>query len=255
MSALVAVMLTAIGMVYDSISKQTGTTYRALTQTAAASQPLPNSSYSLFHSLWQLILSHPAVSILVAFSVILLLVRWWIEARKMNYSPELVMKHDEIFNSEEMKKQRSIAARTLKNLTGKDDVAKNEEALRKNVDDILDFFETLGFYVKGDQMSAKVVHQYFYYWICGYWAVARDYVNYRRKEEPKQWEFVEYLFKITCHLDKGLFLGWTKHAQNWEISEALLNKEDFLDDEIELMEVEEIQKKKNKKMKIAKKGK
>ena len=185
----------------------------------------------------------------MAFSIILLLVRWWFEARKMNYSPELVMKHDEIFNSEEMKKQRSIAAETLKNLKGKDgkdDVAKNEEKLRKNVDNILDFFETLGFYVKGDQMSAKVVHQYFYYWLCSYWAIARDYVNYRRKEEPEQWKHVEYLFKITCHLDKGLLLGWTKLAQNLEICEAIHNKEDFLNDEIDLIEVEGTTKKKKR---------
>lgn len=70
-----------------------------------------------------------------------------------------------------------------------------------NIDDALDFFEDLGFYVEGDQISPEVAHQAFYYWIEGYYTAARQYIEFRQKTSPTAWDHFKPLYDITSEVE------------------------------------------------------
>jgi hypothetical protein len=69
------------------------------------------------------------------------------------------------------------------------------------LDDVLDLFEDMGFYLKGDQLSSKVVHHNFEYWIRIYCQKAERYIGDKRISEPLQWEHIEYLIKAVSQVE------------------------------------------------------
>ena len=87
---------------------------------------------------------------------------------------------------------RSRAAKALKKEDGYSSI---------DIDDVLDFFEDLGFYMQGDQATPEAIHHTFYYWIRGYYSAARDYLEKAQEERPTQWEFVKELFETTHEIE------------------------------------------------------
>jgi hypothetical protein len=97
-------------------------------------------------------------------------------------SVDLLGKMDERFNSPGMLQKRREAATAL--LNKKD----NGE-----VDDILDFFETVGLMMHRGALDEEMVWNTFFYWVDGYWRSAQPYIQSERRDDPVVWTEVEYL--------------------------------------------------------------
>jgi hypothetical protein len=128
----------------------------------------------------------------------LLFIQTWIEYRRRKFDPTWALKFSDIFDNPEMKRTRSRAAKALKdNAT----VLRRPDFSTADIDRVLDFFEDLGFYMDGDQITPEVVHHTFHHWIRGYYLAARDYLEAAQEEEPSQWEFVKILFDATNEIE------------------------------------------------------
>src|SRR4029077_8270466 len=90
----------------------------------------------------------------------------WYEYRKRKYDPTWTLKYQEMFDG--MTKERAEAARTI--LKNKSSLSKVEEMRDELslIDPVLDFFEDIGFYMRGDVISPETAHHHFYHWIRGY---------------------------------------------------------------------------------------
>jgi hypothetical protein len=93
-----------------------------------------------------------------------------------------------------------------------------------DVDDVLDFFEDIGFYVKGGQISAEVAHHHFYHWIRGYWKASRDYIESRQQLESTIWSHIGELFDTTWDIESS----YTNRSKEQELEDDVLT---FLNEE------------------------
>ena len=75
------------------------------------------------------------------------------------------------------------------------------EAVLDKIDDVLDFFEDVGFYVNGGQISPEIAHHHFYHWLRMYWQASIDYVEAWRKRESARWNHIDALFEITSEVE------------------------------------------------------
>lgn len=135
----------------------------------------------------------------VVITIALLIVQTRYEYRRRTYDPTWVLDFNAAFFSDsQMKKTRSNAAKSLK---------KNRKRLRdesyKNpdLDDVIDFFEDVGFYVFGDQIAPEVAHHSFHYWLRGYCSVAQPYIEMAQKTKPSQWECIGELLSVTQEVE------------------------------------------------------
>jgi hypothetical protein len=164
----------------------------------------------------------------------LLALRAWSEYRQQTYSPKWIssMFWNE-FDSESTKEARYLAAKTLKAYEGEKlrlALGKKDPDLEHpdlvNIDDALDFFEDLGFYVEGDQISPEVAHQAFYYWIEGYYTASKEYIEFRQKTSVTTWDHFKPLYEVTSEVEAR------KVKDKRNLDETELSK--FLEGEIAL---------------------
>jgi hypothetical protein len=150
-----------------------------------------------------------------------MLFQWWAEYRKRTYDPTWALKLGEIYR--DMRDTRARAALSLKQNAGK---LRSHDFTSADIDGVLDFFEDVGFYLRGDQMTPEVAHHYFHYSFRGYYSATREYIETAQAKEPTNWEHVHYLFdalhEIEVERDKDKHVKFLDH-------EALTT---FLDDEI-----------------------
>lgn len=157
--------------------------------------------------------------------VVLLIFQLYSEYCLRTYDPTWIFKFDEHFYNDDMKRVRAKAAKLLKERQG--DLRRTSEDLA-DIDDVLDFFEDLGFYEYGDQITPEVTHHHFYHWIRGYYLASRDYIDAWREEEPTRWEHIPTLFDDTSAIEEKRARG--KGSRSLTQSEVTT----FLDEEIEL---------------------
>src|SRR5262249_33623679 len=71
------------------------------------------------------------------------------------------------------------------------------------IDPVLDILDDLGFFLRGDRISDKVLHHFFYYWIRGYWMASEPYVRAwrTRPKERTRWGNIEKLFEATREVE------------------------------------------------------
>jgi hypothetical protein len=147
-----------------------------------------------------------AIGIIV---ICLLGLRAWSEYRQQTYDPKWMssMFWNE-FDSEWTQAARCSAAKTLKIYGGeklrlalKAENLDLEHPNLVNIDDTLDFFEDLGFYVEGDQISPEVAHQAFFYWIEGYYLASKDYIEFCQKTNTTAWDHIKPLYEVTREVE------------------------------------------------------
>lgn len=97
-------------------------------------------------------------------------------------SVDLLTKMDERFNGAEMLKKRREAATAL--------LKKKDYGM---VDDVLDFFETVGLMMRRGALDEEMVWNTFFYWSDGYWRAAQPYIQSERRGDPVVWTELEYL--------------------------------------------------------------
>ena len=123
----------------------------------------------------------------------------YLNYERNTYDPTMALKYDDIFY--EMTKARLKAATSLK--SNRDNLSNIHQykVLLEDIDDVLDFFDTIGFLLKSDQISDKVAHQYFCHWIRGYWVFAEPYIHEWQKKEITRWEHLEELFETVIRIE------------------------------------------------------
>jgi len=121
------------------------------------------------------------------------------EYRRRTYDPTWMLKFDDDFNSEDMRRRRSKAATDLRDHRTR---LGNEDFKSAPLSDVLDFFEGVGFLMQGDEITPEVAHHAFYYWIDGYCSTAQQYIQAIRKKDPTRWECVEGLLELTTEVEE-----------------------------------------------------
>jgi hypothetical protein len=126
--------------------------------------------------------------------------QWRSEYRRRTYDSALALKYSDEFHDSEMNAIRRSAATQLR--AHRDKVSDPGLEIPE-LDEIFDFFEDLGFYTSGDQLSAEVVHHSFYYWIRGYCLAAGKYPDEKRKKlgESTRWDHIDILFELTSDVE------------------------------------------------------
>jgi hypothetical protein len=148
---------------------------------------------------------------------------------KDKFDPTLALRYEKIFD-EEMKSDRNLAAQVLKEQKhhlseiGTDEQKKKLEP----IDPVLDLLDSLGFYMKAEQISDAVLHQHFYYWIRGYWLSSRPYIEawQAKPHEGPRWEHIETLFEATCRIECA-------RGKTTKERERGIDTDKFLDEEID----------------------
>ncbi|MCP3383025.1 hypothetical protein NLM31_21900 [Bradyrhizobium sp. CCGUVB4N] len=157
-------------------------------------------------------------------AILLLLFQMRAEYRKRTYDPTLLVKFTDEFHDTETQAIRCKAAKFLK--TGKGNRASKGSP---DLNSLFDFFDQVGFFLQGDQITAEAAHFGFHHWIRGYWSVAHDYVAAAQKDTPSLWEFVGVVFDMTDQVEREKCNSASKYL-------GLLDDEEirkFLDEEIE----------------------
>jgi hypothetical protein len=162
---------------------------------------------------------------LLAALIILLLFQMFAEYRKRTYDPTLALRFLEEFDGDEMHSLRAAAAQTLKG-----DVAGRGANVPypSELDDVIDFFETIAFYMQGDQITPETAHHAFYYWIRGYYYATEGYLKDARSQEPSTWEYVKLLFDMTSEIERHRAKKLGKTVVPFDVDKIV----EFLDEEI-----------------------
>jgi hypothetical protein len=107
---------------------------------------------------------------LAVFSFIAVGISYWgikkqAESLASSVSADLCLKMVDRFDSPAMLMIRSLAARALL-----------DDFQLVLADDVFDFFELLGLYVRRDMLDAEIVHSMFFHWINLYWNAGKAYI-------------------------------------------------------------------------------
>ena len=109
----------------------------------------------------------PKVSVIFAAVAVaglfLLGLQTWANYYRQWYNPTLALKYQDMFCAPELMDARKKACRYYQ---------KHKE-WPIEVEDVLDVFDDLGFYVQTIHVSRDVLHQYFCWWVCGYVGLAQ----------------------------------------------------------------------------------
>ena len=143
-------------------------------------------------------LNRTIVWTLLAILIVLLIFQMNAEYRRRTFDPKLMLEFDRSFDSQTMRSKRSRAARALKENQG---IRSWQDFKSPETDDVLDFFEGIGYFMQGDEITPEVAHNAFFYWIYGYYYASRKYLKAAREKEPSQWESIDYLFRMTRQID------------------------------------------------------
>lgn len=162
----------------------------------------------------------PLAGVFVAlFAVIIstISLNFQIKRSKFTQSVDLLLKFEQrFFDNDRMTATRRNAAKSLQ--MGGD----------KDVEPVLDFFETLGMLVKKNAFDREMVWNTFFYWFHNYWAASQSYVATKRKDDPTTWEEFAFLDQCMSDIEKT-----RTHCTD---SDLIPSKEDiatFLEEELE----------------------
>ncbi len=161
------------------------------------------------------------LALLIVFAFIIF--QTFLQYQQRMYDPKYGLKYQEIFDSPDMRKVRSMASQSLKAY-----IAGTESEIDESVDDVLDMFEDLAFYRKGMHITNEVIHHHFYEWIRGYMQAAEQYIEDKRKDQESWWEGLK---DLKPKIDAIEASKRKVHPDKLRLSRADLDK--FLDWEIE----------------------
>lgn len=101
-------------------------------------------------------------------------------------------------------------------------------APNSDLDEVLNFFELLGFLLRRNAIDAEMVWYSFYSRGTGYWFASQEYILAIRNEDPTIWMDFEYLIKILTKLEKRKNKASRKDLQLTEEQIASFLKEECL---------------------------
>ena len=150
--------------------------------------------------------------------VAILALIWQIRNFKLNLSADLSLKLDERFWSRDFLETRSRAARVLKDRTAE-----------RDCEDVFDFFETVGLFVRRGALDAEFAHNFFFHWIVLYWVAGKEHIRKKQKESKLTWKDFEGLYEIVSRIEKK------ENRDSLDMELGSEKKAEFLQDEIDLV--------------------
>jgi hypothetical protein len=96
---------------------------------------------------------------------------------------DLTLRLDERFESPEFLKKKYAAAHAIKEQPGSD------------IEDVLDFFESLGLLTRRGALDQEFVYSTFFYWLHGYVSKCQDFIAEQRKEYPARYGDLVWLHR------------------------------------------------------------
>ena len=69
-------------------------------------------------------------------------------------------------------------------------------------EEVLDFFETIGLFMKSGALNEEIAYSFFFHWINLYWNAAQRHIQTRRKENNTAWQDFEYAYKKVITLER-----------------------------------------------------
>ena len=145
------------------------------------------------HKVWVMLASVAALAVIVVGC------QTFSEYRRRQHDPTWILKYQDKFD--QMKKDRFEAAKTLIEQKGQLGNLDGREDVLDPIDDVLDFFEDIGFYERGGQISPETAHHHFYHWLRIYWQAARPYIGAWRKDAPARWSHIDDLFETASEVE------------------------------------------------------
>ena len=124
---------------------------------------------------------------------------------------ELLFKFNDRFSNEYFLNARRSAAHAL--LSDSSDLG--------DVDEVLDFFESIGLMIHQKALDPEMVWSEFSYWIDGWWCAALKHIQEVRSDDATIWEYFRRLRERMMRVEKR----WTKASD----SELVQSREDVLD--------------------------
>jgi hypothetical protein len=131
-----------------------------------------------------------AVFSLVALLVAYLGIKSQAESLAKSVSADLCLKMVDRFDSPEMRIKRNSAAEAL--LSGTDLSA---------TDEVFDFFEILGLYLRKKMLDPELVHSMFFHWINLYWRASNEYIATRRERAEIIYSEFERLHRAVLEIE------------------------------------------------------
>lgn len=87
---------------------------------------------------------------------------------KLSTATDILQKLESRFESAEMRAKREKAAEAIKDLT---------KDKKNRIEDVLDFFDTVGLYTKRGVLDEEMVSNTFFYWIYGWWLFSKEFIS------------------------------------------------------------------------------
>jgi hypothetical protein len=113
-----------------------------------------------------------------------------VESLANSVSADLALKLVHDFESPEKVALRGrVAQATLQNLT------------LSESDDLFDFFELIGFYVRRGQIDAETAHSFFFHWVNLYWNAGKSSIEKKREASVGIWKDFESLYKTVRQIE------------------------------------------------------
>jgi hypothetical protein len=157
-------------------------------------------------------------AIVTIIGLALLGLQTWANYYRQWYDPSLALKYLHDFNDKDLMDSRKTACEYY---------LKHKE-WPIEIEDVLDIFDDLGFFVQTIHISRDVLHQYFCWWICGYLTTAKDYIKARQvgdaakglPADPTRWEHCQYLLHEVLKVEAARLNAVGATERNLEWTEA-----------------------------------
>lgn len=128
-----------------------------------------------------------SVIVAVASLIVAAIAAWAVERQayllRFSIQVQSLLTVDQRFNDRDQREKRHHAARQL--------FADRPDA---EVEDVLDFLDTLGTLVRRGALDAEMVWATFFYWIYGYWDAAGAVIGRERSKNRRVWEDLADLY-------------------------------------------------------------
>ncbi len=114
---------------------------------------------------------------------------------RLTLGADLIMKLEDRFEEPEFMKKRKRAAKALKAVS---------QTNKGDIEDVLDFFETLGLLVRRRALDPELAWSSFFYWLHGYYRWAETFIVDQQRLFPNRYRDVVRLHEslLTVELDK-----------------------------------------------------
>jgi hypothetical protein len=134
---------------------------------------------------------------LVSTTIALIAFSYQVHRARFNQSVDLLFRLENDFFGANKVKQRALAAQNY--------LANSQDFIE--MEDILDFFETIAMLTRKKALDLYMVWHTFDYWMERYYAIAQPYIKARQARDPGVWEDLDWLApklaKLQAKKNKG----------------------------------------------------